>query len=123
MPKELSRKPVRNGQIYCSPDCGMGCTYVAYLHATKDTENLVKALGAGWEGDTFENMGWHTAANFDVGSTGEGLRLHKDGTSYTVYMINVPAYYKANTPKKAVAGIKKVVKSLMKRYTTLYNAI
>ena len=51
-----------NGQIYCSPACGAGCTYDAYLKANSDAEALAsvcaKRIGGVWNPRVWENLGW-----------------------------------------------------------------
>ena len=39
-------KPVRNGDKYCSPRCGRGCTYAEYEAAVKLADSIVSDLGA-----------------------------------------------------------------------------
>lgn len=58
-PRPDSWTPVRNGNVYCSPACGHGCTHQAYLEATAQAHNLARLLGGGWHGVVSENLGWH----------------------------------------------------------------
>jgi hypothetical protein len=57
--KELSRKPERIGDTYCSPTCGMGCTYDEYEKATNDAKALARKMGRRWMIFVWENLGWH----------------------------------------------------------------
>lgn len=54
--------PIRNGDIYCSPACGGGCTFAAYENAHKLANSLAKRLSsprATWTTYVHENLGWH----------------------------------------------------------------
>jgi hypothetical protein len=55
--------PVRNGETYCSPACGAGCTYEAYKKAVKDADELASLccdkIGGIWKPVVHENLGWH----------------------------------------------------------------
>lgn len=68
MNRNLSWKPVRNGETYCSPACGHGCTHEAFKRATTNAEKLCRLLGAGWQPRVHENMGWHFSAYSVYGS-------------------------------------------------------
>jgi hypothetical protein len=54
--------PVRNGPLYCSPNCGCKCTYDAFEAATASANELCSTLGDGWEPCVWENGGWHFSA-------------------------------------------------------------
>lgn len=53
--------PRRRGDVYCSPACGGNCTFKAFNSATFKASLLCEKLGAGWEPDVWENLGWHHA--------------------------------------------------------------
>lgn len=57
-------KPRRspNGQIYCSPACGHGCTSREHEAARTAARRLAKRLGDGWAPHVWENLGWHHEA-------------------------------------------------------------
>lgn len=57
--KELSWKPKRDGDIYCAPACGGGCTYTKFQLASTRAAALCERLGPGWREHVFENLGWH----------------------------------------------------------------
>lgn len=60
--KELSWKPVRRGDKYCSPACGYGCSYKAFTDACTLAKVLLNGMYTqGWEIDVWENMGWFYA--------------------------------------------------------------
>lgn len=54
--------PVLNGDKYCAPACGSGCTKAAYDLARANALTLATELGEGWEPNVWENMGWHYSA-------------------------------------------------------------
>lgn len=77
-------KPVRRGAIYCSPACGGGCTYEAYLQATIAAHKLALQCGTGFTPRVWENLGWHYAAN----SKSNQIKVHPYGggiRGYTVF--------------------------------------
>ncbi len=55
-------KPRRKGEVFCSPRCGGGCTYVAYQKARIEGVALAKKMGPGWDCIFWENLGWHYKA-------------------------------------------------------------
>ena len=61
--RKLDWTPIRSGNTYCSPRCGMGCTYDAYIKATNSAMALAKRcekeIGGVWEKRVHENLGWH----------------------------------------------------------------
>ena len=52
-------RPVRKGDIYCSPACGGKCKFADYQHAFGAAKAMIDMLGAGWEPEIWENCGWH----------------------------------------------------------------
>ena len=66
-------KPVRRGPVYCAPACGAGCTYAAFLKATRLAALMAAKLGTRWKPRVWENMGWHysAVATFADGSRAE----------------------------------------------------
>lgn len=59
---DFSKPAVRNGDVYCAPWCGGGCTWKAFQKATRDAQMLCDELGDGWVPDVSENLGWHYKA-------------------------------------------------------------
>lgn len=61
--KKSSWKPKRQGNIYCAPACGRGCTHAEYLKAHKLADALIKKcekeVGGKWEKRIHENLGWY----------------------------------------------------------------
>ncbi len=54
--------PVLKGDVFCSPACGGNCKKAEYDQAVKAANELAAILGAGWEPDVWENLGWHYRA-------------------------------------------------------------
>ena len=81
----LSHTPVSNGNTYCAPFCGRGCTYSEFDIATAEANQLVIELGEGWKSRVWENLGWHYEAKKSFAS----VIKHRD--KYTCYF---------NTPQK-----------------------
>lgn len=82
--REVNRwKPVRRGEIYCSPGCGYGCTHKAYLTACLKAERIARRCGPGWKPRVWENLGWHYAAT----SPNNYVKVHpfREGGGYTVF--------------------------------------
>lgn len=51
--------PVENGDRYCSPSCGRGCTKAEFELAEARANALARQLGPGWTPVLKENLGWH----------------------------------------------------------------
>ena len=60
--------PVLNGEEYCSPACGHGCTQAEFELATMRGERLAARMNEmpggfkDWSVRVWENMGWHYEA-------------------------------------------------------------
>ena len=67
--------PVRNGDVFCSPACGYGCTLEEYKRAAAGAAAIAAALGDGWKPNLHENMGWYFSA-----SKGGATVRYNDGT-------------------------------------------
>ena len=57
--KELSWKPVRRGNIYCSSACGASCKLADYNRCVRQAKALAKRMGPGWKTSVDENMHWY----------------------------------------------------------------
>lgn len=68
----LSWKPKRQGDRYCAPACGRGCTMKEYEEASVKGGALATRLGQGWTVRIWENLGWHYA----VQSPCQRIRIH-----------------------------------------------
>ncbi len=60
--KKLSWEPINEGETYCAPACGLGCTVKEYDITTANAEMLAQTLGPGWVPQVWENLGWHCSA-------------------------------------------------------------
>lgn len=92
---DLSYKPVRKGDIYCSPACGYKCTWAAYQLATRRAKALCKLLGPGWEPHVWENGGWHYKVYFGAPVAEHHLGLVEvytghDPLSYSIFLQTDP---------------------------------
>lgn len=67
--------PVRDGDRYCSPNCGFGCTHADYERACRMAARAVKHMGPGWKTVVWENAGWH----WKIILPGVGCSVHKFG--------------------------------------------
>lgn len=82
-------KPVRRGEIYCSPACGCRCTFERYEAAVSRAQILCERLGEGWEPKVWENVGWHFAAYKGVAHV-HGPYGTADRDEYKVYVNTRP---------------------------------
>ena len=79
-----SWEAVRDGDTYCAPACGAGCTVDEYFDAKRDGANLAKRLGEGWRSEVKENLGWYYYA---VSSCGRiKVSAVRDGNSFTAFL-------------------------------------
>lgn len=51
--------PVLNGDLFCSPLCGCGCTKEEYDLVCEKATVLAARMGYRWEVEVWENMGWN----------------------------------------------------------------
>ena len=58
--KGLSWEPMREGDVFCSPACGRGCTSKEYETAVEQGNELAEKMGEGWDVKVWENLGWHS---------------------------------------------------------------
>lgn len=59
MRKELSWKPVKRGNIYCSSACGAGCKLADYKRCVRAAKALAQRMGPGWKPYVSEKMHWY----------------------------------------------------------------
>ena len=57
--------PQRDGDRFCSPACGRGCTFQEFEDATNKGKALAELLGPQWTPRVWENLGWFHAAILD----------------------------------------------------------
>ncbi len=65
--------PRANGKFYGSPACcgAKFCTRADFDLATKRAAALAKRMGAGWEPDVWENLGWHYRVTNGIATVSE----------------------------------------------------
>ena len=56
---KLSWTPVRDGERFCSPACGRGCTSEEHHLASAVASATAAAFAADWRAEVWENLGWH----------------------------------------------------------------
>lgn len=96
-PKDLSQTPKRRGDVYCSPRCGYGCTWLAYQQAKSAAAKLCNSLGRGWRPRVWENLGWHYEA------LREGVEVYGEGPAGPFMVILAHQYVgHGRTPRKAI---------------------
>lgn len=96
--------PVRNGNRYCSPLCGMGCTWDQYQSANRRASELCDQLGAlEWTPHVWENLGWHYAATKEF-SNGWTIRVNDygDGVYHASFQKGLWPLTRGATPREAV---------------------
>lgn len=120
--QELRWTPVRHGVYYCSPACGCGCRYSAYVRVKARAAKLAKHLGPGWKPVVWENVGWHYRARLVLGANvlevhqGEGKRAYWASlTGPDLHQIH--GTWK--TAKQAVAGVRDEALSRAQRYVSV----
>ena len=52
-------RPVRDGEVFCSPRCGFRCTWQSFKECYEHAERLQADLGSGWSINIWDNLGWH----------------------------------------------------------------
>lgn len=67
--------PVLNGDIYCSPACGMACKKAEFDAVSEQARIVAFQLGSGWEPHVWENCGW----NFEVKKGMATVSAERDG--------------------------------------------
>lgn len=55
--------PRAEGDGFCAPACGGGCRHIAFIRAVRESRDLARRMGAGWQPDVWENLGWHYAVH------------------------------------------------------------
>lgn len=108
--KELSWKPERRGAIYCAPACGGRCKHRDYLKAKRTAEGIARKLGAGWEAEVFENLGWHWKVKYTRGDHDSELYVMKHGIDQFWASMVIPGTrrqytFTGSSPANAVEGV------------------
>lgn len=125
-----SNEPVRNGDTYCSPSCGQGCTIHQYNEAACVAQELVDALGpakhkyaAGWEKRALESQGWYGTAVLKL--DGEvWATAYKNALDYMVYIHCHPQIGgRGQTPALALRAALRALEANIKNLTAYGNAV
>ena len=130
---ELSREPIRNGDIYCSPACGAGCTHAAFEEATKRAKALAilctAKIGGIWKPVVTENLGWHWCVvqehtNITIrygGYMAKGSH-YSIGLGATPVQVSLhPAIF--DTPEQAYAAQRAVIQREADRWNVILKAM
>jgi hypothetical protein len=96
-------KPVRRGEIYCSPLCGGQCTHAAFLAVTEIAQRLAKEMGAGWEPVVSENLGWY----WSIRKGKITIRPHGGTSGYWADFLSSAGQFicTATTARRALNGV------------------
>lgn len=136
---EVGWTPVRNGDIYCSPLCGMGCTHEAFLTAHNRANLLCKRLDRttkikGWTKRVWENLGWHYSAISPCGRIKlhthhfAANKVHKAFISYTAFLGDKDSSggtwaEHGDTPAEAVKKVIAVAKAQLAKIDAVLNGL
>lgn len=110
--------PRREGEIYCSPACGGGCTHKEYEQAQQSARLLCEALGKGWRPYVHENLGWHFAAHYGQGRGHHSalIEVHMRDGVYTCYLQTTPQFVYSGA-RSARNAVRHCLKSLAQHRT------
>ena len=114
--------PVLNGDRYCSPACGSGCTRQQHDAAQVLAEETAQALGGAFEAHVWENLGWHASArtpHCGVHPPRRGGSSHRG--QYQAYGAGQVGM--GDTPVAAVRALKDVLVTRADRYLHVAAAI
>lgn len=112
--RELSWKPKRKGEIYCSPACGRGCTISEFKNAVQEATELCNVLGKHWKPHVWENMGWHWCVQFKSGK----LTVWDHGRTYSALLTTGPFTHCGDpefTDNKGFKDPKEAVRHVIKK--------
>lgn len=118
---ELSWKPQKHGDIYCSPACGGNCKHSDFNHAWEMAKMLAKVMGIGWSPHVWENLGWHWKVCY-----GDDISMTLTNGTYTAYAhasFIGGLVATARSPHTALAGIRKQAADRVRAATTLLDRL
>ena len=117
MKRRLSWKPKLNGEQYCSPACGAGCTIQEHDRAVRDAHRLARRLGDKWTMRVWENLGWHYTAVSPCGQ----LEIYHFGKNRFWADFHGPRQVEATgpTPHAALRKVLSKVQELEKAFELL----
>lgn len=90
MARDKRWTPVRRGALYCSPGCGLPCTWADFKRAARGAAALAEHLGPGWKPRVWENLGWHFEAVLGEGHLNVSPSLRGRSRRYTAYLSRTP---------------------------------
>lgn len=95
--------PVLNGDKYCAPACGCGCTKAEYDSALSNALKLATELGEGWEPNVWENGNWYYRAQRSLGANNMMAEVFSEREGgYRCYFNGVKQFIaNGNTPEEA----------------------
>ncbi|KKL16309.1 hypothetical protein LCGC14_2496860 [marine sediment metagenome] len=101
--RNLSWEPIEEGDAFCAPACGHGCTTKEYDIAGAKAEVLAQTLGPDWTPRVWENLGWHYAVRSPCGH----LSVHPSGIGFIAFLgepgdIGGRWAEHGNTPQEAI---------------------
>lgn len=110
---EIDWKPVRHGDVYCSPLCGGGCRIEAYERAVDVSNKIAADLGPGWKGRVWENLGWHASVISPCRRIRISLLTLPRDTDYMAFLGPVDEYdtcsgkwaESGRTPREAITNV------------------
>ena len=113
-----SSTPIRRGHTFCSPACGVGCTWEAHQRAQRRAADLVTAL-PGWTSRVWENVGWHAAAKSPDGF----YKVHSRRGSFTCLLGTDPVggtwVGRGQTPAEAIEDARAKARTWGKQWSDL----
>lgn len=73
--------PIHNGDKYCSPGCGAGCTKAEYDEALSSALKIATELGEGWQPRVWENGKWYYCAVKEIVSHDDEIKVYPNRES------------------------------------------
>lgn len=98
-----------DGDEFCSPGCGHGCTLEQYQAATVQADALMRMLGRGWRPEVWEKLGWSASVVSPCGRIRVRPRTAFGVTSYDANLCGRWAT-SARDPRSAVVEVVKLAR-------------
>jgi hypothetical protein len=115
--------PREQGDIYCAPACGRGCTKAEHQRAVDGANKLCALLGTGWIPRVWENLGWYYTAKLEK-AVGIYIEVYPRTGGDTQFWVDsrLPRqfYIDCNDPKE---GIKAVLKEAQRAANEAVGAV
>ena len=122
----LSWGPLIDGERYCSPACGRGCTKAEYERAVKAAQALVKKLGYGWVPNVWENLGWYYKATSLCGRLEVSPLMSRNpdaGLKHYYATLGERWTAQDSSPRKAVTKVIAMARKDVKKYVALLEGL